>query len=379
MMRKVAVFVPSLDGGGAERMMINLSAALRNAGLDVTLISSIATGMLSAEVADGLRVRDLGCRRVRTALWPLTRTLRELRPEVLVSTLNYANLLCIVARRIAGFEFGLVVREANTPSVEQREARGLGGPVMRRFQRWLYPWADRVIAVSGGVAQDIVEYIGLSPACVDVIENPVVTEKLRAESVKRADHPWLEESTCPVFLSVGRLAPQKDHRLLITAFSRLAAKQRARLIILGEGDERSGLTSLIESLGLSDCIDLPGYAANPYAYMSKADVFVLSSRWEGLPNSIIEALACGARVVATDCPSGPRDILRGGEYGELVPVGDVEAMSGAMSRTLLREHDVSRQLDWVTQWSDDHIASRYIDLFARIEPHTRNPSRSRLS
>jgi glycosyltransferase involved in cell wall biosynthesis len=200
--------------------------------------------------------------------------------------------------------------------------------------RWSYPWADGIVAVSQGVADDLAQQIGIPRERIQVILNPIVTPELQRKAKAPLEHPWFSPGQPPVVLAVGRLHPQKDYPTLLEAFAQVRQARPARLLILGEGGERSRLEALIHQLGLEEDVSLPGFVENPFAYMSHASVFVLSSRWEGLPTVLIEALYCGAPLVATDCPSGPREILANGQYGRLVPVSDVRALAKAVEVTL---------------------------------------------
>jgi glycosyltransferase involved in cell wall biosynthesis len=202
--------------------------------------------------------------------------------------------------------------------------------LMPKLVRRFYRWADGIVAVSKGVADDLVQVTGLPPERIQVIYNPIVTPELMAKAQDTLDHPWFGPGQPPVILAVGRLDPQKDFHTLIRAFAQVRQIRLSRLLILGEGEERQALEALVCQLGLQDDVCLPGFVANPYPYMTRAGVFVLSSRWEGLPGVLIEALYCGVPLVSTDCPSGPREILANGQYGKLVPVGDVVAMTQAI-------------------------------------------------
>ena len=164
----------------------------------------------------------------------------------------------------------------------------------------------------------------------------MVTPELEDLAAETPAHPWLRDPKVPVCLAAGRLCPQKDYPTLIRAFATLAETRPLRLLILGDGPDRADLESLIRQLGLADRVALPGFAENPFSAMARAGVFVLSSAWEGLPGVLIQAMACGTPVVATDCPSGPREVLVDGRYGPLVPVGDPEALAQAIGETLDR-------------------------------------------
>jgi glycosyltransferase involved in cell wall biosynthesis len=167
-----------------------------------------------------------------------------------------------------------------------------------------------------------------------ILPNPVVTPDLASKAAEPLDHPWFRPGEPPVVLGVGRLSKQKDFATLIRAFDRVRRARGARLMILGEGPERAGLQALADELALSQDVALPGFASNPFAYMARAGVFVLSSAWEGMPGALIQAAACGAPVVATDCESGPREVLQDGRYGRLVPVGNPAALADAILSTL---------------------------------------------
>lgn len=280
---------------------------------------------------------DLGASRPLTALPTLVRYLRTHRPRALAATITNANLVALWAVRLAGVPVRCLVREASTLSVELEHSS--------RLNRWLLPYligrafgrADAIVAPSRGVADDLARVAGLPRETIEVIYNPVVSSMLTERSRQAAGHRWLEEPAVPVVVGMGRLTRQKDFATLIRAFARLRESRPARLLILGEGKERAALLALAGAQGIAADVDLPGFVDNPHAYLSRAALFVLSSRWEGLPGVLIEALACGARVVSTDCPSGPREILADGAYGELVPVGDPEALAGAMRRALAGE------------------------------------------
>jgi glycosyltransferase involved in cell wall biosynthesis len=199
--------------------------------------------------------------------------------------------------------------------------------------RWFYPWADAIVTVSQGSAEDLAR-LGLSSDCIKVIYNPVVTPELFEKVTEPVEHPWFEPGSPPVILGVGRLEKQKDFPTLIRAFAQVRQQRPARLMILGEGQERPDLETLVQELGLAENVALPGFVANPYAYMGKAALFVLSSLFEGLPTVLIEAMATETPVVSTDCKSGPAEILANGQYGKLVAVGDVKGMAEAIISTL---------------------------------------------
>ncbi|MGH7580028.1 MAG: glycosyltransferase [Gemmatimonadales bacterium] len=330
----IAFFLPGLHGGGAERIMLNLAQGITERGLPVDLVLAAATGPLLDHLPPAVRLVDLRARRVLLSIGALARYLRRERPRVLVSSLSHANLVALWAARLAGRVTPVVVTEHNTMSRTAAEQgwleRGLWPPVLRAF----YPWASHVVAVSRDAADDFARETGIPRDRVRVVYNPVITPAMMALARKAPDHPWLAPDQPPVILGVGRLTRQKDFPTLIRAFAGVRARRPAHLIILGEGEERPALEALVGELGLADDVSLPGFSDHAMAYMARSALFVLSSAWEGLPTVLIEALAAGSRVVSTDCPSGPREILQEGRLGTLVPVGDVGALTSAMLQAL---------------------------------------------
>jgi glycosyltransferase involved in cell wall biosynthesis len=331
--RRIAIYLPSLRGGGAERSTVTLANGIAARGYTVDLVLASAEGPYLQDVSSSIRVVDLRSRRVVRSLPRLIGYLRAERPKAMLSVLNHANVIALVARRIAGTDTRLIVSERNTPNSFQWDTRFRRARLMPWLMRRTYPMADGIVCVSAGIANDIVSLIGAGPRA-QVIYNPVVTEELLARGRMPFDHPWLAPGQPPVVLAAGRLTPQKDFETLILAFAGLRAMRPARLVILGEGELRDELQALISRLGLTDDVSLPGFADNPFAWMRRSALFVLSSAWEGLPGVLIQAMASGLRVVSTDCPSGPAEILDNGKWGRLVPVGDPRALARAMAEAL---------------------------------------------
>ena len=331
---KVALFLPSLRGGGAERVMVNLARGFSEKGLDVDLVLAKAEGPYLSQVPPEVRVIDLHSSRVLASLPHLVRYLRRERPQAILSAMDHANIVAIWARKLARVQSRVVVTVHNTLSRATTNSSNFRGRLMPRLIRIFYPWADAVVAVSGGAAEDLAKTTGLPQERIQVIYNPVVTPEILEKAEEPLNHPWFAPGEPPVILSVGRLTKQKDYPTLIRAFALVRQERPARLMILGEGEERPKLEALVRELGLDDDVSLPGFVDNPYAYMARSAVFVLSSVWEGLSNVLIEAMAVGTPVVSTDCPSGPAEILERGEWGRLVPIGDVEEMATAIIATL---------------------------------------------
>jgi glycosyltransferase involved in cell wall biosynthesis len=345
--KKVAVLVPGLYGGGAERAMLKLARGISARGYPVDLVLARAEGPYLTEIPESVRLVDLCARRVLASLPPLVRYLRGEEPDALLSVLH-ANVVALWARRLARVPTRVIVSERNTlSSAGQHYASDLRMRLTPYLKSYFYPWADGIVAVSEGVADDLAQMTGIPREQIQVIYNPIVTPELHQRAQVSVEHAWFKPGQPPVVLAVGRLTVQKDFATLIRAFAWVRQTRRARLLILGEGADRPALEALVGRLGVSQDVSLPGFVLNPYSFMAQASVFVLSSRWEGLPGAVIEALYCGAPVVATDCPGGPREILGDGEYGRLVPVGDSVALSRAIEATLADNTPPAPRESWL--------------------------------
>lgn len=363
----MAIFLPALYGGGAERVMLNLAAGLAARQHAVDLVVAQAEGPYLAEIPSSVRLMELNPRHRRSfrtlaSLPALIRYLRRERPDALISALH-ANIVALWARRLAGSPRQAVVSEHNTLSVQMQTWPRWHSQLMLRLIRSCYPWADAVTAVSAGVADDLAIVTGIPRSGVQVIYNPIVTPQFQEKATEPLVHPWFEPGSPPVVLGVGRLAVQKDFGTLIRAFARVRQTRSCRLLILGEGEERPALEAVVRELGMEQEASLPGFVPNPFPYMAQAALFVLSSRWEGLPTVLVEALYCGSRIVATECPSGPREILCEGRYGQLVPVGDVGALARAMEDALAGKLDRPPAESW-RLYELDTVVDQYVNLLS---------------
>ncbi|MDQ3136656.1 MAG: glycosyltransferase [Gemmatimonadota bacterium] len=360
----IAFFLPSLRGGGAERVMVNLAQGMVERGIRVDLVLASAEGTFLDHVPAGARVVDLRSRRVLRSFGPLVRYLRRERPRALVSSMSHANLVALWASRLAGQGTPVVATVHNTMSQSTRRNGRLAAGLWPRLLRAFYPWAASVVSVSRGAADDLARSSGLPRERMEVVYNPVITPGMLALARQAPDHPWFAAGEPPVLLGVGRLTAQKDFPTLIRAFAEVRRRRPARLLILGEGEDRPVLTALAAELGVADDVDMPGFQENALAYMGRSAVFVLSSAWEGLPTVLIEALAAGTRVVSTDCPSGPREILQDGRLGALVPVADPDALAEAILATLDRSPGAV-PLDALTPFMRDTAVDHYLRLIEK--------------
>jgi glycosyltransferase involved in cell wall biosynthesis len=332
--RPVALFLPSLYGGGAERVAINLAQGFVDLGVPTDLVAVSSRGELSGQIPQGVTLVDLHASRVVLGLPALIAYLRRERPVAVIAFMDHACIVALWARRLSGISTRIICTVHNTLTRATSNSSRLRNRVLPMFLRLFYPSADAVVAVSHGVARDLSDATGLPLSTIRVIYNPVITDESTKAAVRAPAHPWLTDGGPPIVLGVGRLTRQKDFEGLIRAFAKVRRQRPARLLILGEGEERSALEALVHELDLDAHVALPGFLPGAQACMAEAAVFVLSSAWEGLPTVLIEAIAAGTSVVATDCPSGPREILRGGELGRLVPYGNVDLLADGILAAL---------------------------------------------
>lgn len=364
----LAVLVSFSGEGGVERMILNLVNALAEQGvrLDLLLIRTRSKHLEALHPA--INRIDLGSRHTATSLLPLARYLKQVRPPALLAAKDRAGRIAVLARMLAGAHSTRLVMRLGTNLTAALAHKSPWRMRLRRLPiRLLYPYLERIIAVSEGVRQDTLSVSGIDPDKVVVVRNPVITPRLQQDAATSPPHPWLRDSKEPVILGAGRLTQQKDFPSLLEAFARVRKTRPCRLIILGEGRQRENLQQRAAELGIQEHLAMPGFTPNPYVYMGHAQLFVLSSRWEGSPNVLTEAMALGVPVVATDCPSGPREILDEGRIAPLVPVGDVDALAQAMTRIL--DHPPNRESlqNAVTEYHADCSARRYLDIIRAPE------------
>ena len=361
----IACFIPSLFGGGAERVVLNLCNGWSRAGHKVNIVVAEASGAFRDQIPINVELVNLGTIKVRKSIGKLAQYIDDRRPDVLCSHLSHANIAAIRAVRKSNAKPKCVVVEHLTMSAYKGVK--LRDKFIRPIARRVYKHADAIIAVSKGAARDLEQTLSLPPESVHVIYNPVVTDTMMNKANLDNDQRWFQDEV-PVVLGVGRLTPQKDFTTLISAFA-IARKQRAlRLVLLGTGELQSKLESQVRSLGLEEDILLAGFSKNPYSWMTQANLFVLSSRWEALPTVLIEAMACGCNVVATDCPSGPAEILVEDLARGLVPVGDSDKMAEKILYMLQNPIDSHRLRAMAhSSFSDKQSCNAYLQLFEEIK------------
>jgi glycosyltransferase involved in cell wall biosynthesis len=356
------VLVSYSGEGGVERMINHLVGGLLDAGRVVDVVVLKREGEHFAALPSGARVVCLPTRHAALAPPFLWRYLRRARPAALLAAKDRASRAVLRVRRWDRGATRVVIRAGNQLS-RLLDERSRGYRALRlRATRRLYPWADAIVAVSRGVADDVIATAGVAAERVHVVRNPTITPDIDERAGAPTGHAWLDEPGPPVILGIGRLARQKDFATLVRAFAHLRGERPARLVILGEGRERAPLQRLAGALGVDADVDLPGFVANPYAWLQRAAAFALSSAWEGSPNALTEAMYLGRPVVATDCPSGPAELLADGRIAPLVPVGDDAALVHALASVLDRPPDPDRLRAAVADYHPAASTAHYLEV-----------------
>ena len=335
---RIAFFIESLALGGIGRLTLLLAEHFAGKGYHVDLVVAKRQGNYLAQIPPDLELVDLKASKLIFSTHLVGAYLKAANPDVLISANERVNIIALLAKKLYKSKIKVIISIHVNNSEQVRHEKFLPSLYRRAvlvIARLVYKWADQVVAVSKGVAMDACRLFKLSADRVTVIYNPLVTPEIKVKMKTAVEHPWLKQSQFPVILGIGRLTAQKDFMTLLEAFSAVRKDEpEARLIILGEGEKRDELEKKTALLGLNDYVSMPGFVDNPYSYLYHSSVFVLSSAWEGFGNVLVEAMATGTPVVATNCPSGPAEILEDGKYGPLVPVGDVNSLAQAVVAVL---------------------------------------------
>lgn len=378
--RIVAFYIPSFERGGVERLVINLSRELVSRDIEVDVLVRETDPPIeqldervsmihldSARALDRL-VHSLFPPHVSNAILSLpayVRYLRERSPDLVISM--QTSPFAVLGVELSQVDTTLVIRESNTPSAATSDSDHVIGRFASIAKRLSYPRADSVIAVSQDAADDIAQHIGVDVEDISAIYNPTYNDRVIDRSKEPVEHPWFDEEVS-VITSVGRFSDQKDFATLLRAFAQVHSDdgREVRLVLVGDGANMNQLETFAAELGIEERVAFVGYQQNPYPYMAKADIFVLSSFYEGLPNVLIEAIGVGTPVISTDCPSGPREILLDGAGGTLVPIGDTDAMANAI-RQYLDDPDVAAEKlelarEHLSRFTPERAADEYLSL-----------------
>ena len=358
--RTIAILLPDMGMGGAERVALRLMRSFMQAGEQVHLVLMQKTGELLDEVPADVRIFDLGAARVRHAVRPLARYLKVHRPHAVQARMWPLTVAAIIARRLARSRARLVVSDHNMLS-DQYPPGSLGRAALRLTTRLFYPLADVRLAVAHAVADDLARLSGIPRERFEVVPNPVDDPPANLKTGPEVEALWGEAGAR--LIMVGTLAKHKNQALLIRSFARLLRhRPDAKLMLVGDGPLKEELKELARELGLSDRVILAGFRADPWPFYASADLFVLSSDREGYPNVLLEALQSGTPVVATDSGGGAREILDGGRFGRLVPVGDEAALAEAMEDALSAPTAREQLLERAAALSGPAAARRYLEL-----------------
>lgn len=364
---KVSIFMHVIDDYGVGRVLTNLVHGFVALGKNVDILVNKTLGLEALSQTKNVNIIQINEPRspVKVSLkdiFGLAAYLRKAKPELLLSALHYNNEISILAKSISGVRTRVIVTEHSHMSENTKNAARRMKRIVPLVARFIYPFADEVVSVSEGVADDLSRMIGLPRTAIKCIYNPVITSDLWQKSHVPVSHPWFNSNDLEIIIGLGRLETQKDFSALIRSFQRVhQARPNCRLVIIGQGSKYGELKDLIDDLKLGDYVDLMGYSNNPYAYLARAKALVLTSRWEGLPTVLIEAMALGIPVISTDCPSGPREILNKGQYGRLVPMGDIYEISKAVVN-ILEEPPVRVDPNWLYQFTQESAVQKYLNL-----------------
>ncbi|MCU7891791.1 MAG: glycosyltransferase [Candidatus Thiodiazotropha sp. (ex Ustalcina ferruginea)] len=374
---RIACFLATSGHSGVDRVAQNLLPGLALAGYPVDLLKIHNHGPnLPEERPANLRVIELKAHHVYSALPEIMDYLRRNRPFVLLSDKDRVNRTALLANALSGTKARLALRSGTTVSLNLASRRLFDRFVQRNSMRYLYRRADAILMPSKGAADDFASSIGLPRELISVVPSPIITPGFLERLNQPIDHPWFNPGEPRVILSVGELCRRKDFTTLIRAFAQLSNNYDCRLLILGEGRARQRLEQEVRQHKLDHRVSLPGFVENPYPYMKHAGLFVLSSLWEGMPVVLIEALAAGTPVAATNCPSGPAELLAGLPDGLLAEPGDVSGLAEAMARQLdnpLPAAELSASVEAYTV--ENSVASYLAAMGLPMESHSRKTCR----
>ncbi|MGA2893154.1 MAG: glycosyltransferase [Xanthobacteraceae bacterium] len=364
----LAVVIRAFEGGGAQRDMILLCNALAAKGIRIAVLALRMDGPLRGLLDPDIVVNTVAGRQLRYAIPGLRRLIRDMAPRLVVSSEAGLNLCTLIAVRTLPWRRRpkLILREVGSPSIAQHRDPYLQNRIAYRILRWAYRYADRIITLTEGARRDLIQNFAVPERIVAVMLTNAVVPPAMVERLARWDGETGREDDLVV--CVGRLSPEKDQATLIRAMGLLPAGRPWRLALVGDGTERANLEALAHSMGLDDRILFTGQVDDPFAWMRRARVAVCASVYEGLCNAIIEALACGTPVVSTNCPYGPAEILQGGRYGALTPVGAAAAMAAAIDVALSAVPDRGALRLRGLNYTAVRAAERFLEITAELQP-----------
>jgi glycosyltransferase involved in cell wall biosynthesis len=362
----IAVVMHEFAGGGSRRDVIFLCNALAEKGVPVTILTLREAGPLRPLLDSRVPVVEIPGGRIRSAFFGMRRAIRAIAPRMVLCSESSLNICCLAAARTLpqSNRPGILLREVASPSAAQQHDPSWQGRLSYQILHRLYRFADRVITLTDGARNDLIENFSVpADKVVAMRANAVITPEI-AERIALWDGEEGREEN--LIVSVGRLSPEKNHRLLLQALTLLRHKRPWRLALVGDGPERPALEEFVKANGLADQVTFVGYSADPFAWLMRARLAVCSSVYEGLCNAIIEALGCGTPVVSTDCPFGPCEILQNGRHGTLVPAGDAIALSAAIDSALDRPVDRPKLFARALDYTADRAADNFLEIVGEL-------------
>ena len=357
--KRLAFLLPDLRGGGAERVAVNLIRGFVERGHEVDLVVMQREGELLALLPHSVRIFDLKAKRIRNVARLLIRYLRDRRPAAVQVSMWPLTVAAIVAARLSRIAVRVVTSDHGILS-RQYGGSAVALAALKVSTRVFYPMANERVVASAGIADDLDDLSHIGRDRFAVVHNPIAAPPHAIATNTAVEQLWAGRDSR--ILTVGHLKPVKNHALLIEAFAKLAKSRPAKLMILGEGELRSELKALVDRLDVADLVLMPGFAVDPWPYYASADLFVLSSDSEGFGNVIVEAMHAGLRVVSTDCPAGPTEILDCGRFGTLVPCRDPDRLASAIGAALDAETHPEVQKARAALYSTDAAVDKYLEL-----------------
>ena len=365
---KIALLLPDLKAGGAQRVFLNLASEFGKKDIAVDLLLLTYYEDLIDQVPENVNLTILNHRTANNLLtkllqltlsgFRLRKYLKEIQPDVIMSSLTGTNIFLLLLVKLMQLPIPVIIREANTVD-------NINSKFVKLLVKIFYPWANHIVCVSSTIRNGLLS-IGISPHKATTINNPVDIEQINLRANEPTNHEWITNGQAPLIVAIGRLSRQKGFDILLQAVSKVRKQINCNLIILGDGPLRPELENLCQQLDIKDNVDLIPFTSNPYSYLKAANLFVISSHWEGFVNVLLEAMALGTSVVATDCESSPREILKDGSIGKLVPVGDIDSMASAILYTLSHPQDSSLLKQRCSDFAIDKVGAKYEELLVKV-------------
>jgi glycosyltransferase involved in cell wall biosynthesis len=359
----IGIFIASLSGGGAERVVVNLANELSSRNLNVVLLLRYRTGDYLKDVHSSVKIVNLNASSPFSVVYKLVRECKQNEITSLLAVTRYMNILAIIANLFLNIR--LIIREANTLDElfqDHKMIEKVKHKIIFSMMDKLYHKADSIIANSCDTADDLNYHLSRVEKKITVIHNPLNIKNIQKLGSESLPKHFIELSS-PKIISIGRLVYQKNYEMLINAFALVKKHEsNANLIILGKGPLEGQLKDQTIKLKIESCVHFMGFVKNPYKYLRGSDLFVLSSRFEGFGNVLVEALATGLPIVSTDCDGGPKEILDAENYGKIVPLDDEKKMAETIIEVMNSNINKEKQMERANEFSVDKITDKYIKV-----------------